>query len=109
MTADTYTPSEPLIARAATFGFTPESLQACAERRPFSTPFLFGMRTHGGTYIVATVGKWNDDGHPRDLLAVLPGGLTADLGGHGPVVALSILVNPDLLALVADTITEAQS
>jgi hypothetical protein len=82
-------------------------LQACAERRPFSTPFLFGSRTYGGTYIVSTVGGGVH--LERGGLVVLPGGLSADLGGHGPVVALSILVNPDLLALVTDAITEAQS
>lgn len=73
--------------------FTPEQVEAIRERRGFVTPHLIATTTKGGTYIIASSGKWNDEGLPRDLVAILPGDL-----GQGRVLALYIAVNPALIA-----------
>lgn len=49
-------------------------------------------RTKGGTVIVASSGTGNDNGQPRDLMAVLP----MDLG-QGRVIPLYIGTNPDVV------------
>lgn len=80
--------------------FTTEQLEAIRERRGFTTPHLIATRTKGGTYVIASSGKWNDDGKPRDLLAVLPGDL-----GQGVVIQLYVAASPDLVAEVTGIFT----
>lgn len=75
--------------------FTPEQTQLLRERKAFTTPHLIVSHTKGGTYVLASNGKWNDNGKPRDLLAVLPGDL-----GHGHVLQLWVSVSPELMAEV---------
>lgn len=72
---------------------TPELGAAIRERRGFKTDHLIATYTKGGTYVIASAGKWNDNGKPRDLVAILPGNL-----GQGRVLALYIAVNPALVA-----------
>lgn len=52
--------------------------------------------TAGGTYIIASQGKWNDSGKPRDLVAVLPSSSKA-LGLGCCVVQLNPAVNTDFI------------
>ena len=80
--------------------FSPEQAEAIRERRGFATDHFIAATTNGGTYILASSGKWNDSNLPRDLLAILPGDL-----GQGRVLALYIAVNPDLIAEVEAIIT----
>ena len=89
--------------------FTDKQLEAIRERRGFVTPHLIATVTKGGTYIIASSGRWNDNGRPRDLVAILPGDL-----GQGRVLALYIAVNPALIAeleaaLAADPISDAEA
>lgn len=79
--------------------FTPEQAEAIRERRGFATDHVIATTTKGGTYVIASSGKWNDNGMPRDLLAVLPGDL-----GQGRVLALYIAVSPDLIAEVREIV-----
>jgi hypothetical protein len=83
--------------------FTPDQLEAIRERRGFTTPHLVATHTKGGTYVIASSGRWNDDGKPRDLLAVLPGDL-----GQGVVIQLYVGASPDLMAEVAEIFTPAE-
>lgn len=55
------------------------------------TPWLTSYITKGGTYVIASRGKTNDDGKPRDLVTV-----TRD----GRALAMTPLVNPQLVAEV---------
>lgn len=57
-------------------------------RKPFDDGQLTAYRTRGGSYMIATPGKWTDSGKTRDLVAISEGTW---------VIALSQLANPDLL------------
>ena len=74
---------------------SPEAAEAIRARRAFTNDHLIGAHTKGGTYVLASKGKWNDNGKPRDLLAILPSDI-----GQGQVLALYIAVNPELIAEV---------
>lgn len=69
-----------------------EFVEAIRERRAFKDPNLIAAYTKGGTYVLASSGRWNDSGRPRDLLAILPGNL-----GQGQVLKLYVGVSPDLV------------
>lgn len=84
--------------------FTPEQATAIRERRGFATDHVIATTTKGGTYVIASSGKWNDSGLPRDLLAILPGDL-----GQGRVLALYIAVSPDLIAEVEAILSDAEA
>lgn len=74
----------------------PENIaEKIRQRKPFTDSLAVGYWTKGGTYIIASNGKWRDDGKPRDLLAILPGDL-----GHGQVIQLYIAVAPEFVAEV---------
>lgn len=73
----------------------PEMAAAIRDRRAHSNDHLIAAHTKGGTYVIASSGKWNDNGKPRDLIAILPGDL-----GQGQVIALYVAVNPALVAEV---------
>jgi hypothetical protein len=64
-------------------------------RESFTTRWLIGYRTKGGSYMLATPREQTDSGKARDLVLVLPGDL-----GHGMAVACYIAVNPKLVELV---------
>lgn len=51
--------------------------------------------SEGGTYLIASPGLWNDDGKPRDLIAI---------GYFGDVIALSPTVNPDFIEAVKELV-----
>lgn len=68
---------------------------AITNRKPFSgddDPWLIGYRTKGGTYMLATTGRQDDDARSHDLIAIT--GMTA-------VIAVRGTVNPELVAEVA--------
>lgn len=52
--------------------------------------------TAGGTYVIASRGIWNDNGKPRDLVAILPSGVM-DFGMDSRVMQLNVAVNTDFL------------
>lgn len=83
------------------YQFTEHERAAIRERRGFVGTHVMGTTTRGGTYIIASLAKWNDSGHPRDLLAVLPGDL-----GHGRVLPLYIAVGPDLVTEVEEILAD---
>jgi hypothetical protein len=60
-------------------------------------PWLMAYRTKGGGYIIANDGCMSDSQKPSDLIYVWPG---------GGVVALSPLVNPDLVAEVEAVVNQ---
>ena len=66
---------------------------------PFNETLLEAYMTPGGTYMLATPGKWTDSGAPRDLIAVV--------GDGALIIPLYPAVNPDLVtevqAIFADT------
>lgn len=68
---------------------TPSQLQAIRDREPFDEGWLCGYTTKGGTYMVASSGRYTDSGQPRDLIAVMP----AALDGRR-VIPVWIAVNP---------------
>lgn len=74
---------------------TEEGRAAIKAREPIQIngvqPWLMAYRTKGGGYIIANDGVQSDSLKPRDLIYVWPG---------GGVVALSPMVNPDLVAEV---------
>lgn len=78
---------------------SPEFAEAIRERRAFKDQNLIAAHTKGGTYVLASSGRWNDNGRPRDLLAILPGNL-----GQGQVLKLYVAVNPDLVDEVEATL-----
>lgn len=57
-------------------------------------------RTAGGTVIVASSDRGNDNGLPRDLMAVLSGPLE-----HGRVLPLYIGTNPEVVSALAAELT----
>lgn len=66
--------------------------KAIRERLPFIDSSLIGYLSKGGTYMLASRGRWNDNGKRRDLAAILPGDL-----GQGQVISLYIGTNPQLV------------
>lgn len=72
---------------------SPEFAEAIRERRGFTNDHLIAAHTKGGTYVIASTGRWNDNGKPRDLVAILPGDL-----GQGQVLKLYIAVDPAFVA-----------
>ncbi len=74
----------------ATIPLDPILLDGIRQRRPFKSAHQIGYVTRGGTYIIATRAKWNDDDRPHDVVAILP----ADWGA-GRVYVLRPTVNPD--------------
>lgn len=76
-----------------------EFAEAIRERRAFKDANLIAAHTKGGTYVLASSGRWNDSGRPRDLLAILPGNL-----GQGQVLKLYVGVSPDLVDEVEATL-----
>lgn len=81
----------------------PEMAAAIRDRRAHSNDHLIAAHTKGGTYVIASSGKWNDNGKPRDLIAILPGDL-----GQGQVIALYVAVNPELVAEVEALLSEPE-
>lgn len=84
----------------------PQHLRAIAARQRFTSLYLQGYVTAGGTYMLASPARWNDNGQRRDLIALLPGRLMRDLGGGGPVVPVSMFVNPVLVEFIRDFLEE---
>ena len=72
--------------------FTAEQVEALRERRGFTTPHIIAAHTKGGTYVIASKGQWNDNGKPRDLLAILPGDL-----GQGQIIRLHVATSDRLI------------
>lgn len=68
---------------------------AIRKRRSFEDPHLIGYRTRGGTYMIAAVGRWTDDGEDHDLIMI-------DIMGE--VVPVRPTVNPDLVAHIREII-----
>lgn len=83
-------PSEPVIPSDT---LSPEFAKAIRDRRGFTDDHLLAARTRGGTYVIASAGRWNDNGKPRDLVAILPRDL-----GQGQVLKLYVAVNPAFVA-----------
>ncbi|HEU5046104.1 MAG TPA: hypothetical protein VFT75_18435 [Nocardioidaceae bacterium] len=70
----------------------PEVVDAIRDRVPFNNAQLRGDFTMGGSYIVSSPARVNDDNRRHDLLLVLP----VDLGS-GRVIPLRFNVNPELV------------
>lgn len=83
-------PSEPT---APSDTLSPEFIEAIRERRAIKNDHFIAAHTKGGTYVIASSGRWNDNGRPRDLVAILPGDL-----GQGQVLKLYVAVNPAFVA-----------
>ena len=66
--------------------FQKDMIKRC---KPFDDGLITAYRTRGGSYMIATPAKLTDLGKSRDLVAISEGTW---------VIALSSLVNPDLLA-----------
>lgn len=62
-------------------------------------PFTVAYITHGGTWVVASDGRGNDDGADHDLLAVIP----ASVEGTR-VLPLRVTVNPDLVNFLREAL-----
>lgn len=62
---------------------------------PFTTAYI----TEGGTWIVASDGRSNDDGGAHDLLAVVPANIE-----DTRVLPLRVTVNPDLIQALRDAL-----
>lgn len=78
---------------------TPKTPKTAAEmaaharaRTPFRDLYLDGYVTTGGTYMIATRGRWTDNGKPRDLAAILPVRLEGTR-----VFPMYVAVDPDLI------------
>ena len=77
----------------STSTLSPEFIEAIRERRAIKNDHLIAAHTKGGTYVIASSGRWNDNGRPRDLVAILPGDL-----GQGQVLKLYVAVSPAFVA-----------
>jgi len=64
-------------------------ITAIINRKPHNGDQLVSYITKGGTYVIASAGRWNDNGLPRDLAAI---------GRFGDVVALTPTAAPEFLA-----------
>lgn len=76
------------------FELQPELAEAVRNRQPVESAVAITYITEGGTYMIASPSKWNDDNRPHDLIAVL-----ADNSIH----VMRPTVNPEF----ADAIAEA--
>lgn len=68
-------------------------------RESFTSPWIIAYTTKGGTYMIASNGKWNDSGKPRDLMAV-----RAD----GTALVLRPTVDPDFVNELRALLAEAR-
>ena len=82
---------------------TPTAREAIANRKPYrgeDDPFTIGYRSAGGTYMIASKGKWNDSSRPRDLIAIV------EMISGTRAIPCTPLVNPDFLAAVVAALVD---
>ena len=65
---------------------------------------LYAYTTAGGTYVLTSNARWNDDGQPHDLVAILP--MALENGTR--VIPLRPTVNPDLLSALREALDEKE-
>ena len=56
--------------RAVRSGLPFDVVLAIRQRQPYTTGQSIGRMTKGGTYIITSTALVNDDGKPRDLIAI---------------------------------------